>query len=333
MRSALALFLIVFHLALSSNEPGLSEFYSFAKRYNKQYPPVEWKSRFVQFKKNVELINNLNTKATTASYAPNEFSDLSSEEFCEPNLKSFPRNQRPLISTLPPPNKSANPGQFDWTTHIPSVITSVKSQGGCGACWAYSAIENIEAQWALAGNPLVDLSASELIDCTHTSKACIGGWPSWSFSDLLQVPLLGQVNSNSAYPYSMVARDCTFRNDSAGAKITSFKSFSTVDSTPLTDDELENLLVQTGPLSVCINGISLQHYDSGIDQPTNCTSDYITHCMLLVGYGENSGTQFWKLKNSMSTEWGENGYYRLVKGTNQTGGSCGIGTAVTSAFV
>jgi len=337
MRLPVFVLVVVFiHLALSSstqNEPSLSEFLSFVKRYNRQYSPSEWKERFVQFKKNIEIIDYLNSKASTATYTLTEFSDLSSEEFCSPNLMNLSQGHHPLVSALPPPNVNGNPLSFDWTTRSPSIITSVKSQGLCGACGAISAVGNIEGQWALAGHPVVDLSASEIVDCSHSYRGCTGGWPANSFSDLLEAPLFGQVNTNSDYPYSMVAQDCSFKNESRGAKISSFKSFSTVDSPPLKDEELENLLISVGPLSVCINGMSLQYYDSGIDQPTNCSSSLITHCVLLVGYGEESGTQFWKLKNSMSEEWGEKGYYRLLRGTKESGGTCGIGVAVSSAFV
>jgi len=151
--------------------------------------------------------------------------------------------------------------------------------------------------------------------------------------DLLQAPLYGRVEIEQTYPYAEPSQNCTFHNTSSGAKISAYKSFSQVGTDALTEDQLENLLTQIGPLSVCINANSMQHYKSGIDKPTDCPLDHIDHCVILVGYGQHNGTEFWKIKNSWGQKWGEKGYYKLFKGTDQYGGMCGIQTAVTAAVV
>ena len=62
-------------------------------------------------------------------------------------------------------------------------------------------------------------------------------------------------------------------------------------------------------------------YTSGIFDYDNCGTEP-DHATLVVGYGEENGTEYWIMKNSWNTTWGEEGYMRLkiVDGI----GICGI---------
>lgn len=45
----------------------------------------------------------------------------------------------------------------------------------------------------------------------------------------------------------------------------------------------------------------------------------------MVGYGATrDGTKYWIVKNSWGTDWGEQGYIRMERGTQSEGGICGI---------
>ena len=75
------------------------------------------------------------------------------------------------------------PDSYDWRDH--GAVTSIKDQGSVGSCWAFSAVQNLEGQYFLKGNPLTNLSVEQVVDCDgfqekNGEKACcgvFGGWP------------------------------------------------------------------------------------------------------------------------------------------------------------
>ncbi|XP_030322162.1 cathepsin L1 isoform X2 [Calypte anna] len=89
---------------------------------------------------------------------------------------------------------------------------------------------------------------------------------------------------------------------------------------------LEQAVAVVGPVSVAVDASSFHFhfYKSGIFSSVLC-SQRVNHGMLAVGYGvsqeQGHNISYWILKNSWSEVWGEQGYIRLLKGSNN---QCGV---------
>jgi len=59
-------------------------------------------------------------------------------------------------------------------------------------------------------------------------------------------------------------------------------------------------------------------YKTGVYEYT--TGDYLGgHAVKLIGYGTESGTDYWLCQNSWTTTWGDGGYFKIRKGTDECG--------------
>lgn len=340
--------------------------------HHKSYPDVQAElAAFKTWMENKAIIESVNSNAQSTWKAElNKFADLSVMEFKNKVLMNLP----PMNVSMAPPQgrkprlptdwKVKTPTAFDWRTDASTkVVTAVKNQGSVGSCWAFSTIENIEGQWALAGNDLVELSPEFLVDCdgtsdsanTHADCSVFGGWPYLAYQFVIAQ---GGLPSEASWPYCAGTGDCypcmegpislcgpppsycdrdyekkCKQGFDVAAKISSWTSLSSDEA------ELTGLLYSQGPLSVLLDATYLQFYKSGVWQGylpgTNpllgCRPSNLDHAVLLVGYGTDASVNedFWTVKNSWGADWGEDGYFRIARGS----GACGINTAVTSAIV
>lgn len=75
-----------------------------------------------------------------------------------------------------------------------------------------------------------------------------------------------------------------------------------------------------GPISVAINANYIKQYAGGIFDNFFCFA-VLNHGVLAVGYGTENRHDYWLVKNSWGTRWGDNGY---IKMTRNRFNQCGI---------
>jgi len=211
------------------------------------------------------------------------------------------------------------PDGFDWREK--GAVSEVKNQGQCGSCWSFATIANIEGQNYLQNNELISLSEQELVDCSVSDSGCQGGLPQRAFEDLIDNQ--AGLELESAYPYSAVQHRCNAVKSKERVFIDSWVPIAK------SEDMIAFALMQYGPLAIGLNASPMQMYMGGISDPWFCSPSGIDHAVTLVGFGTEQNKVYWVIKNSWGEEWGEKGYYRLIRGKEK----CGMNLMVSSSVV
>jgi len=302
-------------------------FRDFMERFNKQYETVEeHNNRFWTFYQNSKVWTKANREDMgTAVYGATEFADLTADEFAEFYLNKVmsESNVDEMRGILPEAQledivTSDVPDNVDWRKK--NAVTPVKNQGTCGSCWAFSTTGNVEGQYAIKTGNLTSLSEQELVDCDKVDEGCDGGLPSQAY---LEIKRLGGLELESEYPYTGHGGTCEFKKNLAKVKVTGGIQL------PKDEVQIAAWIAQNGPVSIGINAFMMQFYMGGIAHPWKymCRPSRLDHGVLITGYGVEDGVPYWNIKNSWSTKWGEEGYYRIYRGGN----CCGVSEMVTSA--
>lgn len=59
-------------------------------------------------------------------------------------------------------------------------------------------------------------------------------------------------------------------------------------------------------------------YKSGIYQRTS--DQYLgNHVVKVIGWGTDNGTDYWMVANSWNTDWGDRGFFKVIRGKNECG--------------
>lgn len=334
------------HVYVSLNETnreGVSEmFKEFVEVHNRTYvnDPEEYGRRLNIFKKSLARHAKLNAREKelkgTAVYGVNQFSDWTPQEFRE-FLRRGSRTDLDLqlTNTLQNTveeclkhtcvsfklNASATPKRQDWNKK--GKVTAVKNQGECGSCWAFTATECIETQWAIANNPLTKLSVQEFISCSTNNKGCKGGNTFQAF-----VWLQGQnytLAPDSEFPYEDRETTCkTNLLKEKGAKI----SCGCLLFNKTEDPNMKQLVGLHGPLAVNVDATMWHDYLGGIIQH-HCTDTDINHAVQITGYDFNEHISYWIVRNSWGSSFGDNGYLYIKMGDNL----CGVADSPTFVII
>ena len=292
-----------------------AQFEEFKRAYGRVYATLEEERlRLRNFEHNLETMRVHQARNPHATFGVTKFFDLSEGEFRKHYLNgaSHFKAAKERAAKLPAVSAdvSGAPATKDWRDD--GAVTPVKDQGSCGSCWAFSAVGNIEGQWKLAGNPLVRLSEQQLVSCDTVDAGCNGGLMLDAYDWLIN-NANGNVYTEESYPYVSGTGEEPQCNMSSGLVIgASIEGHLSLESD---EDVMAAWLAEHGPLAIGVDAFAFMSYQGGII--TECEGEQLNHGVLLVGYNTSGSVPYWVIKNSWGTDWGEDGFVRVRKGTNE----------------
>ncbi|MCX6694647.1 MAG: IPT/TIG domain-containing protein [Methanomicrobiales archaeon] len=213
------------------------------------------------------------------------------------------------------------PISFDWRSNGGDWTTPVKDQRNCGSCWAFAVTGVFESYWErYNNNPGLNPNFAEqyLVSCDWDEWGCDGGTNDALGYFMDEVGHSGGVGTvtESCFPYEardMICKDltgCTRYTLPPGGDWFYIRSNPNLIPTV---DEIKATVYQYGPVSVYIYASDdFDYYEGGIFEEPGATGQ-TNHAVVIVGWGNDpsKGKDYWIVKNSYGTSWGENGWFRI----------------------
>lgn len=257
--------------------------------------------------------------------------------YTQPRLNSEPSHVVGLTSletvevngiTLPDVHDWRNVNSTNFVTkdlnqHIPQY---------CGSCWAHGAMSSLADRIKIHRNaewPDINLAIQDILNCGSEAGTCNGGSAVGAFQYVRQ----NGIPDDTCQVYQATDLTCSDEHRCLNCQgppgsSTCFpqKNYSTywVDQFSYIQEKDTQQLVKAikselylrGPVACGVDATPIEDYTGGI-----VTSDQrdVNHIVSVAGWGQQDGTEYWIVRNSWGTYWGEHGWFRVQTGSNFLG--------------
>lgn len=251
----------------------------------------------------------------------------------------------------------AVPKEFDSREAWPDcpTISEIRDQGSCGSCWAFGAVEAMSDRHCIhsKGKVNVRLSSDNLVACCHTCGfGCNGGFPgaAWRYWVSHGIVTGGSYGSKQGcQPYEIAPCEhhvngtrpsCEGEGGRTpkcehkcreGYKL-GYKEdlHQGKESYSIENDvtRIQQEIMANGPVEGAFTVFEdLLQYKSGVYQH-KIGKALGGHAIRILGWGEEEDTPYWLIANSWNSDWGDSGFFKILRGEDE----CGIESQITAGI-
>lgn len=238
------------------------------------------------------------------------------------------------------------PEEFDARKNWPQCnsIRVVRDQASCSSCWAVAAAEAMSDRICIhsKGKVQVNVSANDIITCcSECGFGCDGGFPAeaWNFykeQGVVTGGLYGTDDGCQPFPFAPCEHNtkgprpncaddapptpkCTrvcrkgYEKGYSEDKHFGSKAYSIAKD----ETQIKAEIYKNGPVEAeMVVYVDFLFYKSGVYKHHGDFPLMGGHSIRLLGWGTDNGTPYWLAANSWNSDWGENGFFRILRGEN-----------------
>jgi cathepsin B len=259
-------------------------------------------------------------------------------------IKSYPTIEHEVPKDLP--------DNFDARDQWPNcpTIKEVRDQGSCGSCWAFGAVEAMSDRVCIAsaGAKSAHISAEDLVACCdECGFGCDGGFPqaAWEYYKSRGLVTGGNYKSNQGCePYTIPACDhhvngtlppCQGEQPTPSCTKKCINGYPTpyakdkhygksAYAVQTDEKQIRTEIYTNGPVEAAFTVYAdFLTYKTGVYQHTS-GSVLGGHAIKVLGWGVENSTPYWLVANSWNEDWGDKGYFKILRGKNECGIESGV---------
>jgi cathepsin C len=293
------------------------------------------------FQVNQEFIDSINEKQSSWKAAAYEqFDGMPKKHLLrmlgghKSRISSRPKPQEPPARVLAKLQDKV-PTSYDWrNVNGLNFVSPVRNQGECGSCYSFASMAMLEARVRILSNNTEQpvFSPNDILECSKYAQGCDGGFPYLIAGKYAEE--IGVV-PETCNPYNPPSSKHPTCHTDAKCRRFYATDYSYIGGFYGACNEalMKYALVKNGPIVVGLEVYDdFMHYKSGVYHHTGLVDkvngmnkwnpfQITNHAVLVVGYGTDDKTRepYWIVKNSWGPSWGENGFFRIRRGTDECG--------------
>ena len=203
------------------------------------------------------------------------------------------------------------PINYNFLLEYPYCKIPIFNQSGCSTCYAFAVSASLSHRFCKQTGNFYYLNPQDLIYCDYFSSGCFSGsheYLSWRYIQYNGLPNI------SCQSFNLLGT-CNF-STKCKRYYTKYKSLKTING----EESIIKEILKNGPVTALIQLKSdFSKYKEGIYESNDIEKLNLFHIVEIIGWGIEKNKSYWLIQNSYGSQWGDNGFFKIIRGKNHLG--------------